>query len=392
LKLLSGEELEDRVICLRRDFHRYPELSGEEKRTSQIVQDELRKLGVEYKAGIGGYGVLGIIEGVENGPTVGVRADMDALPIKERCTDEYVSAIDGQMHACGHDAHTAMLIGTAHYLMERKDQLKGKVLLVFQPSEEMSPIGGAKPMMEDGLFDKHTPDVLFAQHVWPKLPVGQFGIKHGNIMGASDKFQLTIRGEGGHASMPHHGVDAIIAANKVVDAIQTIVSRNVDPLKEVVISVGVFQAGSRHNVIADEAYLEGTIRCFDLVVREQVEKRMRELILYTCKSMGATHELNYHKGYPATFNDEDTGEFVKREISNWYGKESCPTILPSLGGEDFARFLEKYKGVYYWLGVGGDTGDYPILHNPHFNIDERALKIGYSTMGEIVLSYGWHFS
>ncbi|MFP3512830.1 M20 family metallopeptidase [Peribacillus sp. SIMBA_075] len=384
---LTGQELEEYVIQLRRDFHRNPELGGEERRTSQIVQQELEKLGITYETGYGGYGIMGVIEGEGEGPIVALRADMDALPIKEQADVAYASTIEGKMHACGHDAHTAMLIGTAHHVMKKKAELNGKVLLIFQPSEEVSPIGGAKLMIEDGIFDKYKPDVIYAQHVWPKLPVGKFGVKPGFIMGASDKFELTIKGKGGHASMPHQGKDAILAVTKVISTLQTIVSRNVDPLKEVVVTIGLLKAGYRYNVIADEAYLEGTIRTFDSKVRKQVEERLRDIIEYTCKAMETTSELTVYSGYSSTCNDEVEAKYVKQMITDIYGEASCPDILPSLGSEDFSRFLEDYKGVYYWLGVGGATGDYPSLHDPYFQIDERALKIGYTMMGNITLSY-----
>ncbi|MFM1654166.1 M20 family metallopeptidase [Brevibacillus sp. B_LB10_24] len=384
---LNGTALEEYVIQLRRDFHRNPELGGEEERTSAIVQQELAKLEIPSEAGFAKTGVLGVIEGESPGPTVALRADMDALPIHERAKHDYISVVPGKMHACGHDAHTAMLLGAAHYIMGRRKELNGRVLLVFQPAEEVSPIGGAQPMMEQGVFDKYVPDVMFAQHVWPKLPVGQFGVKPGYVMGASDKFQITITGSGGHASMPHQSVDVIMAVNQVISGIQTIVSRNVDPLKQAVVTIGLVQSGYRYNVIADTAYLEGTVRTFDPAVRAQIEKRLGEIVAYSCQAMGAKSELTYTRGYPCTVNDENTAAFVKRTIIGLHGSESCPDIEPSLAGEDFARFLEKYKGVYYWLGVGGDKGDFPALHDPAFDLDERALKIGYTTMGNVALAY-----
>lgn len=384
---LSGQNLENYVIDLRRDFHRHPELSGEEKRTSLIVQKELGKLGISYKSGYGGYGVLGVIDGSNSGPTIALRADMDALPIKEMNSEIY-SIIDGKMHACGHDAHTAMLLGSAHYLMERKNQIHGKVLLIFQPSEEFPPVGGAKPMMDDGVFEKYQPDVIFAQHIWPKLPVGQFGVRAGYMMGASDRFELIVEGKGGHASMPHQSIDAIIAVNQIINAIQTIISRNVDPVKEAVITIGTIKAGYRHNVIADRAIMEGTIRTFDSEIRKKIETRLREIVFHFSKAMGVNTELNLYFGYPPTVNDGTVANFVKQELVKLHGDNSCPDVLPSLGSEDFSRFLEKYKGVYYWLGVGGENGDYPPLHDPSFRIDERALKIGYESLAKIAISYG----
>lgn len=385
---LRDRQLEAHVIRLRRHFHRHPELSGEERRTSAKVCDELTRLGIAVSTGYGGYGVLGVLEGEESGPTVGLRADMDALPIEEKTNLPFASASPGIMHACGHDAHTAMLLGAAHELVARRTQLKGRVLFIFQPAEELAPLGGAKSMMDDGLFARYRPDVLFAQHVWPKLATGRFGVKPGVIMAASDKFTVAITGKGGHAGMPHQGADAIVAASQIVAAAQTIVSRNVDPLGHAVVTFGTMHAGARHNVIAGEARMEGTVRSFNPVVQGRIEQRLQEIVCHMAAAMGVTAELRYERGYPATVNDDDSARFVRQLLTEQYGAASCPPIEASMASEDFSRFLARYPGVYYWLGVGGPSGNALPLHDPGFDLDEAALKPGYTALAQLALGVG----
>lgn len=384
---LTGEQLQDHIIRFRRDLHAHPELGGQEYRTSRKVQEELERLGIPYESGFAGTGILGIIEGAEPGPTVALRADMDALPVVENTASEYRSQVEGVMHACGHDAHTAMLIGAAHSLKAAASRMKGKVLLIFQPAEEVAPIGGAEPMLRDGLFAKHRPDVMLAQHVWPKLPVGTFGIRPGYMMGASDQFELVIKGRGGHASMPHEGVDAIVAAGQFVSAAQSIVSRSINPLEQAVVTIGTLNAGYRYNALAEEAHMTGTIRTFNEEVRKKVEERLRAIAAGISEAMDVTIELTIEYGYPSTCNDQETALFCRDVLVQAYGPQACPDVNPSLAAEDFSKFLKEYKGVYYWLGVGGDNGDYPALHDSRFILDERALRIGYEAMTRMTLAY-----
>lgn len=367
------------AIEFRRVLHLNPELSTEEYETSKRIQEKLDEFNIPYETGYAGTGVLGIIKGEKEGGIIGIRADIDALPISETSGEEFTSLNEGVMHACGHDAHTSMLLHAGKILNENKDKIKGTILLIFQPAEELSPIGGAKRMLEDGVFDEYTPDMLLAQHVWPDLEVGKFGIMPGPIMGNSDRFKITITGSGGHASMPHSTTDAIIVANQVVSALQTIVSRNTDPMQPAVVTVGRFDAGTKHNVIAETAELEGTIRTQSDATKVLTKKRFFEIVEQVTSAMGADVEIEFYDGYPATVNDIEWAAQLKKSITNLYGEESTPALLPSLAGEDFSRFLKEYPGVYYWLGTSVGQGQKP-LHNPAFRLNEDAFEYGITAM------------
>ncbi|MDQ0160487.1 M20 metallopeptidase family protein [Alkalibacillus salilacus] len=378
------EDIMTEVVEFRRDLHREPELSGEEYNTSKKIQQKLDEYGIPYKTGYAETGVLGIIEGSKPGKTVGLRADIDALPIQEKADEDFKSEVDGKMHACGHDAHTAMLLGTARNLQARKDEIEGTVLLIFQPAEENSPTGGSQQMMDDGVFDEIEPDVLVAQHVWPGLPVGQFGVVAGPMMGNSDRFKITISGSGGHASMPHDTVDAIVAANQVINSVQTIVSRNANPFDPAVITFGKIEGGYRYNVIADEVTLEGTIRTQSNDMKDKVKQRFHDVVNGVAESMGASADIEYLDGYPATINTPKWAERVHETVINEYGEEAAPHVTPSLGGEDFGRFLLKYPGVYYWLGTSIGEGQKP-LHDPNFRLNEDGLSYGVNMMTQVAI-------
>ncbi|MDO5360300.1 MAG: M20 family metallopeptidase [Jeotgalicoccus sp.] len=367
------------AIEFRRVLHLNPELSTEEYETSKRIQEKLDEFNIQYQTGFAGTGVLGIIKGEKEGRIIAIRADIDALPITEASGEDFTSLNEGVMHACGHDAHTSMLLHAGKILNENKDKIKGTILLIFQPAEELSPVGGAKRMLEDGVFDEYTPDMVLAQHVWPDLEVGKFGVMAGPIMGNSDRFKITITGSGGHASMPHSTTDAIIVANQVVSALQTIVSRNADPMQPAVVTVGRFDAGSKHNVIAETAELEGTIRTQSDATKALTKKRFFEIVEQVTAAMGAAVEIEFYDGYPATVNDIEWAAQLKKSINNLYGEESTPALLPSLAGEDFSRFLKEYPGVYYWLGTSVGEGQKP-LHNPAFRLNEDAFKYGITAM------------
>ncbi|MFB5661226.1 M20 family metallopeptidase [Alteribacillus sp. HJP-4] len=375
------EEIEDIIISYRRYIHQNPELSYEENKTSLTIQSFLKENGIEFETGFCSNGILAVIKGDKPGAIVALRADMDALPITEKNTFSYASKQQGVMHACGHDAHTAMLMGTALALKEQQSQLAGTVLLVFQPAEEFAPTGGAAQMMEDGIFDRYSPDVIVAQHVWPDLPVGKIGVKSGPQMGNSDRFRITIEGSGGHASMPHQTKDAVIIASEVVSLLQTITSRNVDPLESAVVTVGTISGGDRYNVIASSAVLEGTVRTFKNQVKERVKSRMEDILLGLERAMDARITLEYMNGYPATVNSEQWADHIKKTAVSLFGSDAAPVVQPSLGGEDFGRFLEKYQGVYYWLGTAIPEREVQKpLHDPEFDIDESALAVGLKMM------------
>jgi amidohydrolase len=382
----SGEAYREQIVALRRHLHRYPELSGEEHATSETVQEKLREHGIPFTAGYAATGVLGTIEGDRPGKTVALRADMDALPIQETNSHSFVSKVDGVMHACGHDAHTAMLVGAGWLLGDIREELPGRVLLVFQPAEEASPTGGARRMIKDGVFREHSPDAIFAQHVWPELPVGQVGLRRGAMTGASDRFKVTIEGEGGHASKPHQTIDAIVVANQVINSLQTVVSRDVDPLRSAVLTIGKIRGGTRYNAIAEKVTLEGTIRTFSQQTKETVKERFRLIVCGVADAMDATAHINYWDGYPAAVNTPEWADRLLKTAQDLLGPDATPEIEPSMGGEDFGRFLLEYPGAYFRLGTAPPNATVKKrLHDSRFDIDEAALGIGTELMAQLAV-------
>ncbi|MGD7043235.1 M20 metallopeptidase family protein [Jeotgalibacillus proteolyticus] len=380
----KGKELNERIVAFRRQFHQHPELSREEVETAKTIRKFLKEEGIPFEDGFATHGILGIIDGGKPGKTVALRADMDALPIEEKNDQPYVSRVKGKMHACGHDAHTAMLMGTASLLNRHKDEIAGKVLLVFQPAEELGPVGGASVMMEDGLFTKHEPDVIFAQHMWPDLQVGEVGVMAGPIMGNSDQFTLTIKGAGGHASMPHQGKDAIVIAAQLISHLQTIVSRNVDPLESAVVTFGTIQGGDRYNVIPSSVTIEGTVRTNRDDVKKRVKNRLQNSIDGFAMANEVEIELNYSDGYPATMNSPEWEETVRSSVHSLLGEHAAPSVNPSLGGEDFGRFLQHYPGFYMWLGTAiPERNIQKPLHDAEFDVNEESLVIGTELLAQL---------
>lgn len=382
----KGDAYREQIVALRRQLHRFPELSGEEYETSEGVQEKLREHGIPLTSGYAKTGVLGIIEGGKPGKTVALRADMDALPIQEENGHSFVSKVDGVMHACGHDAHTAMLVGAGWLLNEIREELPGRVLLVFQPAEENSPTGGARRMMKDGVFREHRPEAIFAQHVWPELPVGQVGVRRGAMTGASDRFKVTIEGEGGHASKPHQTIDAIVVANQIINSLQTVVSRDVDPLRSAVLTIGKIRGGTRYNSIAEKVTLEGTIRTFSPQTKETIKYRFRSIVSGVAEAMEATAHIKYWDGYPAAVNTPEWAERLRKTAQDLLGTDATPEIEPSMGGEDFGRFLLEYPGAYFRLGTAlPDATEKKRLHDSRFDIDEAALGIGTELMAQLAV-------
>src|SRR5215213_9682410 len=382
----KGDAYREQVLSLRRHLHRFPELSGEERDTSETVQRKLDEHGIPFTAGYAGTGVLGVVEGGRPGKTVALRADMDALPIQEENDHDFVSKREGVMHACGHDAHTAMLVGAGWLLRDVREELPGRVLLVFQPAEEASPTGGARRMMKEGVFREHSPDVIFAQHVSPDLLVGQVGVRRGAITGASDRFKVTIEGEGGHASKPHQTIDAIVVANQVINSLQTVVSRDVDPLRSAVLTIGKIRAGTRYNAIAQKATLEGTIRTFGAHTKETVRGRFYSIVGGVAESMEASANIRYWDGYPATVNTPEWAERVRKTAEELLGPDATPEVEPSLGGEDFGRFLLDYPGAYFRLGTAfSNAPEKKRLHDSRFDIDEAALQPGTELLAQLAV-------
>ncbi|MDH4258174.1 MAG: amidohydrolase [Candidatus Aminicenantes bacterium] len=377
----DAEKLTGKIIEWRRDFHRHPEIAYQEKRTSSVIRQFLESLDIPVTT-CAKTGLRGILEGIPGGKTVALRADIDALPLKEEGDKEYISENPEAAHACGHDGHMAILMGAVELLSRRKDRFKGNVVFLFQPSEERIP-GGAKKMIEEGALE--GVDAAFGLHLWQPLPTGSIGIVKGAMMAQPDDFSITVKGKGGHGSMPHTTVDPILVASHLVVNIQSIVSRNVDPLKPVVVSFGTVKGGTIYNIIPGEVSLTGTVRTFDSSIQSLAEKRLREITEETCKAFGATAEFEYEKGYPPLVNHEAMVDFVLEVTAKTLGKDRIQTIDPVMGGEDFAYFLQKVPGAFLFFGMG-DGMEFPH-HHPAFDLDEKALPQATLLMTSLALEY-----
>ncbi len=381
----SLDGLYEQMVEWRRDFHKYPELSFQEERTPKIIADYLEGLGIEVKTGVGGHGVVGLIKGGKTGKTIALRADFDALPIQDEKDVPYKSTVPGVMHACGHDGHTATLLAVAKVLSENREHLHGNVVLLHQHAEELAP-GGAIAMVEDGCLE--NVDVVYGTHLMSNLPYGTYAYRKGPVMAAGDRFVINIKGKGGHGSSPHETVDAIAIGTQVVNQLQHIVSRQVNPLKPAVLSVGSFHAGGASNVIADAAEITGTVRTFDPEVRDYIEKEMKTLAEGICAAFHATSEVSYQRGYPAVVNhDRETDVFVD-VIKRYAGEEKLVNIDPIMGSEDFGYFIEEKPGMFFFTAAGNEEigASYPH-HHPKFDFDERAMILA----GKAFLSLTYHY-
>lgn len=379
-------QIEEEIIAIRRHLHQYPENSNNEIKTSQFVQRKLKEFGIPMETGFAETGVLGVIMGDKAGRTVALRADMDALPIQELNDHSFISKHPNVMHACGHDAHTAMLLGAGYMLQRMKQDLCGTVLLVFQPAEENSPIGGSQVMLDDGVFEIYKPDVIYGQHVWPYLPAGTVGIRDTKMMGATDRFKLVINGKGGHASMPHQTSDAVVIAGHMVTSLQTVVSRNIDPLESSVLSIGKIEGGYTHNVIADQVVLEGSIRSYSTDVKKVLKERFHKIVRHTADMFEGDVEIEYLDGYPATINTPEWAALARNTARKVMGEHAAPNVEPSLAGEDFSRFLEQYPGAFVWLGtqIENEEEQRP-LHDPRFKLNEAALPNGSAFLVQLAV-------
>jgi amidohydrolase len=375
------KELTPQLIEWRRDFHRHPEIAYEEQRTSSVIRKFLESLGLPVKV-CAGTGLRAVLEGKPGGGTVALRADIDALPLKEEGDKEYKSENPEATHACGHDGHMAILMATAQLLSQRKEQFKGKVVFLFQPAEERIP-GGAKKMIEEGALE--GVDAIFGLHLWQPLPTGTVGIVKGAMMAQPDEFSIIVKGKGGHGSMPQTTVDPILVASHLVVNIQSIVSRNVDPLKPVVVSFGTVKGGTIYNIIPGEVSLTGTVRTFDLPLQSLAQRRLKEITEETCKAFGAEAQFQYQKGYPPLINHEPMVDLVLDVAEKALGLESIKDIDPVMGGEDFAYFLEKVPGAFLFFGMG-DGMEFPH-HHPAFDLDEKALPQAALLMTSLALEF-----
>ena len=367
--------MHDELTELRRDLHAHPEILYDVHRTAGVVAEKLKAFGCdEVVPGIGRTGVVGVIRGRSNGSgkVLGLRADMDALPIEEATGLPYASTVPGRMHACGHDGHTTMLLGAARYLAETRN-FDGTVVLIFQPAEEGG--AGAKAMIEDGLIDRWGIQEVYGIHNQPGLPVGSFALRPGPLMAASDRIYITLNGKGGHAAKPHNCIDTVLVGAHVITALQSIVARNIDPLESGVVSICMFHAGNAQNVIPETAELTGTARSLQPHIRDLLEKRIVEVTRTTAAMFGATADVTYKRDYPVTRNHERETAFAAAVATDVAGAEKVDTATPPLmGGEDFSFLLEARPGAFMFIGNGDSAG----LHHPAYNFNDDAIPVGVS--------------
>ena len=369
MKLLHGEMAE-----WRHDIHAHPETAFEEQRTSALVAKKLESFGLSVHRGLGRTGVVGTLTAGSGKRAVGLRADMDALHIHEKNSFGHRSQHEGKMHACGHDGHTTMLLGAAKYLAETRN-FDGTVRFIFQPAEENE--GGGREMVEQGLFDKFPCDSVYGMHNWPGMPVGQFGLRSGPMMASFDIFEIELTGRGSHAALPHTGIDPVVAASALVQTLQSITSRNVDPIESAVVSVTQIHAGDTWNVIPDAAVLRGTTRAFRPEVQDLIERRLREICSGIAATYGITAKVRYERRYPPTVNAARETEICAAVLERMVGAENVVRVPPVMGSEDFAFMLQAKAGCYVFVGNGPGAGGC-MLHNPHYDFNDEILPLGAS--------------
>jgi len=377
----EADTLKDQLVAVRRDLHMHPELAFQEVRTAGVVANRLNELGYEVQTGIGKTGVVGIIEGgaaddsAAPTHTLLLRFDMDALPIKEEVDVPFKSQTDGVMHACGHDAHTSIGLGVAELLMKHRDQWRGTAKFVFQPAEEI--VAGALAMIKDGVLEGPRPDRALSLHVWSKMPVGQIQMTDGPAMAAADGFTIVVRGRGTHGASPHMGADPIVAAAQIVLALQTIVSRNVDPIDQAVVTVGYIRGGSAQNIIPDTVELGGTTRAFKNELIATMRERIQTIADSTAKALGVSAEVSFPETFnPATVNDVSMAKIVRDTAQEMYGEENMAAQGRTMGAEDASHFLKAVPGAYVFIGAGNvEKGMDEPHHSPRFQIDEDVLPV-----------------
>ena len=380
--LNSAAEMSAEVSEWRRHIHQNPELMFDVHETAAFVEQKLKNFGCdEVVTGLGRTGVVAVIKGNKgNGETIGLRSDMDALPIKEATGKSYASKIAGKMHACGHDGHTAMLLGAAKYLAETRN-FAGTIVVIFQPAEEGG--GGGNEMVKDGLMERFGIDRVYGMHNMPNLPVGEFSIRSGSFFAATDEFNIVVQGRGGHAAMPHSTIDPIVATSAIVQSLQSIASRNVDPLASIVVSVTKFNAGHAHNVIPDKAEIAGTIRSLTADVRKMGEERLREIAESVAQAHGCKTHVAFRKGYPVTVNHELETEIAVQAAEAVAGNGKVDrTVLPIMGGEDFSYMLEARPGSMILIGNGESAG----LHHPEYDFNDDIIPLGISYWAQLAES------
>ena len=376
-------EFQTDMTAWRRDIHAHPETAFEEQRTSDVVARTLQEMGIEVHRGLAKTGVVGTVRGnrQDKARAIGLRADMDALNLQEKNTFEHRSVHPGKMHACGHDGHTTMLLGAARYLAETRN-FAGTVHLIFQPAEEGA--AGGRAMIEDGLFEQFPVEAVFGMHNLPGLPVGSFAVNSGAMLAAMDNFEITVKGRGAHAGMPHLGIDPVVIAAQIITALQTIASRITNPLESVVVSVTWVEAGAAYNVIPDEAVVRGTVRTLSQSVRAEMEPRMRSLAEGIAAAAGAAIDMRYDQGYPPTINSPAEAELSARIAAAVVGEDNVDRdFVPLMGSEDFSFMLQEKPGAYLFVGNGPGEGSC-MLHNPHYDFNDEVLNIGASYWVQLV--------
>ena len=368
------------IAAIRRDIHAHPELCFEETRTADVIARQLEAWGIPVHRGLGKTGVVGIVKNGTSPRAIGLRADIDALPMQEFNTFAHASQHTGKMHACGHDGHTSMLLAAAQHFAKHRN-FDGTVYLIFQPAEEGG--GGAREMIRDGLFDKFPMDAVFGMHNWPGPQVGRFAVSPGPVMASSNEFRITIRGKGSHAALPHNGIDPVPIACQIVQAFQTIVSRNMKPIDAGVISVTMIHAGEATNVVPDSCELQGTVRTFTTEVLDLIERRMKQVAEHVCAAHDAQCEFAFERNYPPTINHEREAEFARKVMASIVGTDNVDTQEPTMGAEDFAYMLQAKPGAYCFIANGdgahremGHGGGPCMLHNPSYDFNDDLIPLG----------------
>ena len=386
--LQDAKVIEPEIVKTRRALHQRPELSYREVKTAKLVAKRLKALGIKTTEGVGGTGVVGILKGAKKGKVVGLRADMDALPVTEMSDVPFKSQVNGVMHACGHDTHVAMLLGAAKILAKHRGELNGTVKFLFQPAEEHGGKGGAKPMIEAGAMKNPKVDYDFGLHISNRCNSGEFGLRPGPLMAAPDGFKIKILGKGGHGSAPHETVDPIYVASQVIGGLQGVSSRMIDPVQPFVISVCSVHGGTKDNIIPDECVLEGTIRTLDSGVRAIAKRKVEEVATGVCRTFGARCEVEFiQDAYPITYNDPKATERVIKVLKTIPGNK-VKIVEPVLGGEDFSRFMEVAPGAFYFLGTKNPKKGcvYPN-HSSRFKVDEDVLKVGAASLAAVAMEF-----
>ncbi|HEV2663356.1 MAG TPA: M20 family metallopeptidase [Blastocatellia bacterium] len=388
----AAEGLRAKLVEQRRDFHMHPELSNREERTSSVIAEKLRVLGLdEVRTGVGKYGVVALLKGKLPGGVVAVRADMDALPIQETIDAPYKSRNDGVKHACGHDAHMTVQLGVAELLSKMRDRIRGSIKFIFQPAEEGAPPGergGAQFMIEEGALENPRPSAIFGLHVMPNIEAGQIGYNSGPAMASSDRFSITVRGKKVHGAYPHDGIDTVVVAAECVTALQTIRSRRINTQEPLVITLGSIHGGNRFNIIADEVKLEGTMRTLNEEVRTKSIEMMKQTLAGVTSAYGASYEMELGANTPLTYNDPTLVEATLPVMRKILGEKNVISPKPQMGAEDFSRYQKVIPGFFYFLGVGNkEKGVTAMIHTPEFDIDEDSLVVGVKLMSNVLLDY-----